>query len=179
MKKLLVVVDYQNDFVSGSLGFPGAEKLEAGILAKVESTLAEGGYVLFTRDSHGPDYLDTREGRHLPVPHCITGSEGHRLYGGLRAYEDAPPPRSALLNKPGFGSPNIAEAARRLVGGEPDEIALCGLVTDICVVTNALLLHTAFPRAGVSVLGALVGSGNAENAAKALDVLANMGIPSL
>ncbi|MGD9560603.1 MAG: cysteine hydrolase family protein [Oscillospiraceae bacterium] len=176
MKQLLVVVDYQNDFVSGALGFPGAEKLEAGIVEAVEATLAQGGFVLFTRDTHAPDYLSTREGAHLPIPHCIKGEAGHALYGRLHAYEQGTPPHTLVLDKPTFGSPDIAQATERLCGGAPDAIALCGLVTDICVLANAILLHTAFPTARVEVLAALSGSGNAEGHQKALDLLAGMGV---
>lgn len=176
MKKLLVVVDYQNDFVSGALGFAGAEKLEEGIVRQVQSTLAEAGYVLFTRDTHDENYLATREGQHLPVPHCVKGTAGHQLFGRLHRYETAPQPHTALLDKETFGSPTIAQAAKKLCGGAPDEIALCGLVTDICVISNAILLHTAFPKAGIAVLKNLCGSGNAAGAQKALDVMQGLGI---
>lgn len=176
MKKLLVVVDYQNDFVSGALGFPGAAALEPGILAAVEQALATGGKVLFTRDTHGADYMETREGAGLPVPHCVKGTAGHQLYGGLHRYEETCVPGTLLLDKPTFGSPLIVAAARILCEGEPDEITLCGLVTDICVVTNALLLHTGFVGAKIRVAGALVGSGNSQNAAGALQVLQGMAI---
>lgn len=179
MKKLLVVVDYQNDFVSGALGFDGAEKLEPGIVLAVEQTLAEGGFVLFTRDTHQADYLNTREGQYLPVPHCMKGQAGHQLFGRLHGYEVELPTRTGLVDKPTFGSPDIVQAAQDLCGGPPDLIELCGVVTDICVVANALVLHTGFPRAAVRVLGGLCGSGNRENAQKALDVLAGMGIAAV
>jgi nicotinamidase-related amidase len=176
MKKLLVVVDYQNDFVDGALGFTGAEKLEAGIVDAVEGTLATGGFVLFTRDTHPATYLDTREGKHLPVPHCLTGTPGRQLYGRLHRYEQASVPHTAVLDKPGFGSPDIVAAAARLCGGAPDLVELCGLVTDICVVTNALLLHTGLQDAQVRVLPALCGSGSAEGHQAALRVLRGMGL---
>lgn len=176
MKKLLVVVDYQNDFVSGALGFPGAETLAPGIEAAVAAALAEGGYVLFTRDTHPAAYETTREGRFLPVPHCIEGTPGHQLYGGLHRYEEDPPPHVAIVDKPGFGSPTLAARAEALCGGAPDDIRLCGLVTDICVISNAILLHTAFQNAQVTVLEDLVGSGNAENGEAALKVLRGMGM---
>lgn len=176
MKKLLVVIDYQKDFVDGALGFEGAEKLEAPLAEAVESTLAEGGWVLFTRDTHGTDYLETREGRLIPVPHCIEGTQGHELYGSLHRYEVDLPQRVAVLDKPTFGSADIVQAARLLCGGEPDEIVLCGVVTDICVITNALVLHTGFLDAKIQVEETLCGSGNAENAAAALKVLHGMGM---
>ena len=176
MKKLLVVVDYQNDFVDGALGFAGAETLEPGICAAVESTLAGGGFVLFTRDTHPEQYLATREGRFLPVPHCIEGSEGHHLYGALRQYELQLPAGVQLLNKEGFGSPDIGTQAVALCGGEPDEVTLCGLVTDICVVCNAIILHSQLPHAAIRVQAELCGSANAEGTAHALALLRGLGI---
>ncbi|NLW78038.1 MAG: cysteine hydrolase [Ruminococcaceae bacterium] len=176
MKKLLVVVDYQNDFVSGALGFPGAEKLEAGIVHQVEATLAEGGQVLFTRDTHEADYLQTREGIHLPIPHCVEGSTGHQLYGKLHTYEEHRVPGTMLLDKPTFGCVDIGKKAAGLCGGAPDVIELCGLVTDICVIANAILLHSYFPKAQMRVLAALCGSGNAAGAQGALDIMRGMGM---
>ena len=87
MRELLVVIDYQNDFVTGALGNPAAAALEPGIAARVAAQLERGGRVLFTRDTHGTDYLNTREGRFLPVAHCIKGSQGWGLYGSLSQYE--------------------------------------------------------------------------------------------
>lgn len=176
MKQLLVVVDYQNDFVNGALGFTGAELLEPGITKAVEETLAQGGYVLFTRDTHEDDYLQTREGQYLPVPHCINGTTGHQLFGGLHRYEASPLPHVALLDKPTFGSPNIAQSAVALCGGAPTNITVCGVVTDICVIANTIALHTAFTNASIAVNTALVGSGNPQNAQSALNILLGMGI---
>ena len=104
MANLLVVVDYQNDFVSGALGFGAAQALEGPIAARVEQALAGDWRVIFTRDTHGPDYLNTREGRFLPVPHCLRGSGGWHLYGSLAAYEASSDPRVAFVDKPTFGS---------------------------------------------------------------------------
>lgn len=176
MIKLLVIVDYQNDFVNGALGFPGAEKLEEPILTAIQNTLAQDGYLLFTRDTHPKDYLSTREGRHLPIPHCIEETEGHQLYGRLHAFETDPPYGAAFLDKPTFGSPHIGQAAQALCGGAPEEIILCGLVTDICVVANAILLHSYFLGATIRVPRNLVGSGNEKAAEAALLVLEGMGI---
>ncbi len=179
MKQLLVVVDYQNDFVSGALGFEGAQTLEAPIMQAIENTLANGGYVLFTRDTHQANYLETREGTHIPVPHCIEGEHGHKLFGRLQQYEQNTPPNCAFIDKPTFGSADIAQAAYQLCGGAPDSISMCGVVTDICVITNTLLLHSAFTDARIQLLASACGSGNSENAAKALDVLSNMGIAAV
>ncbi len=175
MKNLLVVVDYQNDFVEGSLGFEAAKELEAGILQQVEATLKNGGYVLFTRDTHPEAYLKTREGQYLPIPHCIEDSEGHRLFGRLHTFEEAPQPRTAIINKPTFGCADIGKQAVALCEGQPDVVQVCGIVTDICVISNAILLHSFLPHANIQILSALCGSGNTENAAKALDILRGMG----
>ena len=83
MKKVLLVVDYQKDFVDGALGFPGAETLEAPICRRIEAARADGWDVWFTFDTHTEDYLSTQEGRKLPVPHCIKDSDGWKLYGGV------------------------------------------------------------------------------------------------
>ncbi len=176
MKKLLVVVDYQKDFVNGALGFPGAENLLPGISKAVEDTIAQDGYVLFTRDTHEENYLDTREGRHLPISHCIKGTSGHSLFGDLRFYEKNIMPKVAFLDKPTFGSADITGSAQQLCGGAPDIIEVCGVVTDICVLSNALILHTGFPLAKLIILADLCGSGNKENEQKALDLLKGMGL---
>ncbi|MDO5601341.1 MAG: isochorismatase family cysteine hydrolase [Oscillospiraceae bacterium] len=179
MKKLLVIVDYQNDFVSGALGSPAAAALDEGIAAAAAAALDEGGAVLFTRDTHGGDYLDTREGRFLPVPHCIAGTGGHHLYGQLAPYESDPRATIAVLDKSTFGSPDIAQAARKLCGGEPEEIVLCGVVTNICVLCNAVLLHTAFPNSRICVRHKLCAAASQEAHENALSVLKGLGIELL
>lgn len=174
MNKLLVVVDYQQDFVSGALGFAGAQALEQPILCRVQKTLAEGGKVLFTRDTHTADYLSTREGAFLPVPHCIEGTPGWHLEGELAAYEQGVP-GTALLDKPTFGAANIADAVRELCGGEPDEIELCGVVTSICVVSNAVLLHSSFLNARITLLASLSAAPDPADQAAAERLLRGMG----
>ena len=175
MSKLLVVVDYQKDFVDGALGYAGAETLEASLYDKVQAALADGWKVLFTRDTHSPEYLDTREGRFLPVPHCIKGSEGWHLFGKLAEFEAAGNESIAFVDKPTFGSMELPEAARALCGGEPEEIALCGVVTNICVVSNAVVLHSAFLSSTITLLKDLCGTGDDAMGRKAFDLLAGMG----
>lgn len=175
MSKLLVVVDYQNDFVCGALGFERAALLEADIAARVKATLAQGGFVLFTRDTHDAAYLSSREGRFLPVPHCLKGSDGWHLYGGLAQYETIPTPHTAFADKPTFGCAQLAAAVRGLCGGEPTEIELCGVVTNICVISNAILLHSAFLRSEIRVLGDLCAAPNPADHENALALLAGMG----
>lgn len=175
MKKLLVVVDYQTDFVTGSLANPAAQALEPGIAARVRAYLEEGQYVLFTRDTHGEDYLTTREGRFLPVPHCVRGTPGWHLYGSLAQYEEGPRAKTAVVDKPVFGSAALPDAVRALCSGEPEHIELCGVVTDICVISNAVVLHSSFLNAAISVQSGLCAAMTPEAHERALDVLAGMG----
>ncbi|WP_418667623.1 cysteine hydrolase family protein [Allofournierella sp.] len=175
MANLLVVVDYQNDFVSGALDFEQARALEGPIAARVDQALAAGWRVIFTRDTHGPDYLETREGRFLPVPHCLKGSAGWHLYGSLAAYESAADPRVAFVDKPTFGSAELAGAAEALCGGEPPVIQLCGVVTSICVVSNAILLHSRFLSSEIAVLQNLCAAADPADHQNALRLLAGMG----
>ena len=176
MRQVLVVVDYQNEFVTGALANPAAQALEQGIVQKVQAVLAVGGRVLFTRDTHGEDYLSTREGRFLPVPHCVRGTQGWQLYGALHAYEQAAPQEGvAFLDKPTFGAEGLPAAVKALCGGEPDMIEVCGVVTDICVVSNCIVLHTAFLNAQVRVCAGLCAAGTPEGHRRALEVLAGMG----
>ena len=175
MANLLVVVDYQNDFVSGALGFGAAQALEGPIAARVEQALAGDWRVIFTRDTHGPDYLNTREGRFLPVPHCLRGSGGWHLYGSLAAYEASSDPRVAFVDKPPFGSAGLASAAEALCGGEPGRIELCGVVTNICVVSNAILLHSRFLNSEIAVLQNLCAAADPADHENALRLLAGMG----
>ena len=143
-KKILVVVDYQKDFVDGSLGFDGAQQLDDLIVQRIEQTLLEGGELVFTFDTHGADYLQTSEGRALPVPHCLRGSEGWQLFGHTAGYL---PRASRIFEKETFGS---LELARYLADGGYDEVELCGLVSNICVVSNALLAKAALEEACAS-----------------------------
>ena len=175
MSKLLIVVDYQNDFVAGALGFEAARALEDPIADMVKQVLAEGGRVLFTRDTHQPDYLNSREGKFLPVPHCIKGTDGWHLYGRLAAYESITLPGITILDKPTFGSAQIAPASRTLCGGDPEEILICGVVTNICVVSNAIVLHTNFLNSRITVLQDLCAAPDPADHQNALRLLAGMG----
>lgn len=165
MKKLLVVVDYQKDFVDGALGFAGAEKLDRPIAAKIRAYRDAGWEVAFTYDTHGEDYLSTQEGRLLPIPHCIKGSDGWQLYGET-AGELRPTDR--VFYKPVFGSVELMEYA---AAGRYAEIELVGLVSDICVASNAALLKAALPDAAVRVDAACTASADPAKHAAALEVL--------
>ena len=113
MKRLLIVVDYQKDFVDGSLGFDGAEKLDARIAEKIASYRATGDEVAFTFDTHHRDYLKTQEGRNLPIEHCVDGTPGHDLYGEVALMmRDS----DTVFKKPSFGSVELFERLRELIG---------------------------------------------------------------
>lgn len=135
-KKLLVVVDYQKDFVDGVLGFEGAEKLKAVIDNKIQKYLSEKEDVIFTLDTHHNDYLTTREGKHLPVVHCIRGTEGHALYGDLNKYSDY---AKKIFEKENFGSVELAKYVEK---SDYVEVEFCGLVSNICVLSNIILVQS-------------------------------------
>ena len=163
--KALIVVDYQVDFVNGALGFSGAELLEPVILEKIEKCRAEGGQVIFTRDTHTGEYLSTAEGRKLPIIHCVEGSAGHAIYGKVA---EAVRGEDIIIDKPAFGSIELAELLRRCAF---DEVELCGLVTDICVISNAVLAKAALPESRIVVDSAACGTADKAAHERALAVM--------
>lgn len=144
MKKVLLVIDMQNDFVTGSLGTPEAVAIVPAVQQKIAAYRSEGQPVLFTRDTHSADYLNTQEGKRLPVAHCISGTPGHEIIPQLETGNDV------VFDKPSFGS---LELAAYLAATYPtaDQFELCGLCSDICVVSNALILKAKFPETTVCV----------------------------
>ena len=158
MIDLLIVVDMQRDFVSGALGSEQARAIVPAVCARIRQAHAEGTQVLFTLDTHGEDYLSTREGRFLPVPHCISGTVGWTLEPAVAAECTH---GMASFEKPTFGSTELAHHVAQLALSQsaPDgrgmTIELCGVCTDICVVSNALLLKAALPEADFIVQAAL------------------------
>ena len=142
MKKLLIVVDMQNDFVDGSLGTKEAEGIVAHVKAKVEQYQEQKDTVIFTRDTHTEAYLDTQEGKKLPVVHCVKGTKGWEIIDCLQPYVQT------VFDKPTFGSVQLAHVVAR---GGYEQIELVGLCTDICVVSNALLLKAALPEMQICV----------------------------
>lgn len=144
MKKLLVAVDMQVDFVSGTLGTPEAQAIVEPVRRKIQEARKAGVQVVFTLDTHREDYLETQEGRNLPVRHCIQGTPGWQLVPELRDLAKD----CVQLPKPTFGSLALARLAER---EQPEEIELVGLCTDICVISNALLLKAALPEIPISV----------------------------
>lgn len=167
MNRYLFVIDYQNDFVDGALGFPGAEKLDGPIAAKVRAF--GKGHVFFTRDTHSPDYLTTREGRNLPVTHCVKGSFGWQVYGETaKALAEV---EAQAIDKRVFGLDVTDPATAAVLPETADEIELVGLVSNICVVSNAVVLQTRYPEAAISVDAACTDSFDKALNEKVLDVL--------
>ena len=148
MKKLLVVVDMQKDFVDGALGSAEAVECVPHVCNKIREF---DGKIIVTFDTHSEDYMNTREGRMLPVPHCIKGEAGHMLNDQVKAALDG---KDYIgIEKPTFGAVNLPEIVKEYMGTDDFEIELCGICTDICVVSNALILKAAFPEVEISVDG--------------------------
>lgn len=142
MKKVLAVIDMQNDFIDGALGTKEAQEIVGNVVSKIKSY--EGETVFATKDTHGENYMETSEGRHLPVPHCIKGTKGWEIQDEVaEALNQA---EAEIIDKPTFGSEILAERLYELSQKEELEIELVGLCTDICVVSNALLLKAKMPE---------------------------------
>ncbi len=145
--KYLIVVDMQNDFITGSLGTKEAEQILSGVIKKVQDY---SGTVIFTKDTHRQDYLNTQEGRKLPVKHCIEGEAGWKLSADLEKLAKEKDAR--IYYKPAFGSVELAWDLQKAEETEPvEEIELCGLCTDICVISNALMLKAFLPEVPICV----------------------------
>lgn len=145
MRKILVVIDMQKDFIDGALGTKEAVAIVDNVVDKIKIYPAENIYA--TRDTHREDYLNTNEGRHLPVVHCVKGTDGWQInervakaLGNIK-----------IIDKPTFGSVELAEMLKSENKKEKLEIELVGLCTDICVVSNALLLKANMPEINISV----------------------------
>lgn len=138
MKNTLIVIDMQNDFIDGSLGTKEAVAIVENVKAKIAKYQAAGDEIIFTRDTHQSNYLETNEGKHLPVEHCIEGTKGWHIADGLEV------PGAKYIDKPSFGymdwkSYNL------------ENVEIVGLCTDICVVSNALIIKAAYPEINVKV----------------------------
>lgn len=138
MKKTLIVVDMQKDFIDGSLGTKEAEAIVEKVKNKIARYKEQGDEIIFTRDTHQEDYLNTNEGRHLPVVHCIKGTDGWKIAEGLEV------PGAIYIDKPSFGYMNWKDY-------HLEEVELVGLCTDICVVSNALIIKAIYPEIKVTV----------------------------
>jgi nicotinamidase-related amidase len=145
MRKILIVVDMQNDFINGALGSQEAVGIVDNVHAKI--TEYDPADVIFTRDTHHEDYLQTQEGRNLPVEHCIRGTDGWQVRPDIAELLT----EARVYDKPTFGSVKLAADLRELSEREDLELEIIGLCTDICVVSNALLLKAAMPEVPITV----------------------------
>lgn len=166
--RALIVVDYQNDFVDGALGFEKAKDLEGPICDKIEEYLSRGDLVLFTKDCHDHStYPQTLEGRYLPVEHCST-EKGMGIYGRVAAYAND----GNTIRKDRFGSEELC--ARLSKYKDIEGFELCGLVSSICVLSNAVLLRANFRDVPITIDARCTGAGDESMNAKALDVMENL-----
>ena len=163
MYKILICVDLQRDFLTGSLGSEQAKAIVPKVKAKIDEYVERGEYIFFTKDTHFDDYLETPEGKKLDVPHCIKKTEGWEIYDNLDKDENGKRlPRSFIVEKHTFGMKdwdgNIRSRIRfdKFVNNEDlqihvNEIEIIGIATDVCVVTNALILKTVYPEVKITV----------------------------
>ena len=144
MQNILLVIDMQNDFIDGALGTPEAVAIVGKVAEKIKSF---PGRVIFTRDTHEENYMETQEGKKLPVPHCIRGSQGWQIREELEKLRTGP-----AVDKPTFGSQALGELLLKLDKEEKiGSITLVGLCTDICVISNALLAKAFLPEVPITV----------------------------
>jgi len=181
---ILVVVDYQNDFVDGSLGFEAAKAIDDALSEKIKAHWEQDGTVIFTYDTHKWDYMDTVEGKNLPVPHCLHGMHGWQLYGKVAQVHDwGYEQRKKLydIRKPTFGSLDLIGALQEILKRsgckESDlRVTFTGVVTNICVISNAVIAKAAVPEADISVIRSLCASNDPTLEQKAFDILENLHI---
>lgn len=147
MAKALVVIDMQNDFVTGSLGSEAAQACVPHVVDLIKQAIAGDDRIVLTEDTHGENYLETLEGKKLPVPHCKIGTSGRDLVvdvsNAINGYDNC-----AVTPKYGFGVTTLS----CLIPNGTDSITICGLCTDICVVSNALILRAALPNTPITVV---------------------------
>ena len=161
--KTLIVIDMQNDFITGPLGTPEAQAIVPKVKAKIEEYRANGDRIIFTRDTHFKDYLGTVEGKHLPVEHCIAASHGWQIVDGLTSYEDE------RVDKFSFGYGNWSKFYHDI--DCCDSIEVLGVCTDICVVSNALILKAEYPYIEITVDASCCAGTTPENHKAALQVM--------
>jgi len=148
MQDILLVIDMQTDFVDGALGTAEAVRIVPAVAARIDEAIARGEQIYFTRDTHQTNYLDTQEGRKLPVIHCVQGTPGWEIVPQLKDYTLG----RTVVDKPSFGSTRLAELLAEANEKEPiRRITLIGLCTDICVISNALLVKAQLPEVPILV----------------------------
>ena len=137
--KFLIVIDMQNDFITGSLPAMGGVEIVESVKAKIKKCREEGYHIIFTRDTHDEKYLESLEGKYIPIPHCIKSTSGWEIVDGLSNPEDD------VLDKPTFGSTELPALIKIKAGLKPvEEIHIIGVCTDVCVISNAMILKANF-----------------------------------
>lgn len=164
MAKALIVIDMQNDFVTGPLGTQEARDMLPRLVKKLEDIVAEGAVdLIFTQDTHADNYLDTQEGKNLPIPHCIKKTDGWLIVPELQKFTAR---AKAVIEKKTFGSTRLPSLIK------PYEVVeFAGVCTDICVVSNALLIKAFYPEQRVQIDAACCAGSTPEAHQKALDVM--------
>lgn len=166
MSKVLVVIDMQNDFIDGMLGTSEAIAIVPGVVRRIAEF---EGSIYFTKDTHSTNYLETQEGSNLPVQHCIKGTDGWRLNSGV---EKVCLDRQAKgVEKDTFGSKHLPEFILQDLGEAPEEIVLVGVCTDICVISNAIVLKAFFPDTVITVDSSLCAGTSVESHENALQAM--------
>lgn len=165
MKNCLLVIDMQNDFITGALGTKEAVEIIPAVKARIEKAIKDDEDVIWTKDTHEKDYMKTREGRYLPVEHCIQGTRGYEICDELLPYVDK---AKKVIIKNTFGSKELPKYIE-----EYDNITIIGLCTDICVISNAMVVHAFYPEKNIIIekkccAGSTVE--NHENALKSMSV---------
>lgn len=173
MKKCLIVVDFQNDFIDGALGFDGAGDIKDHIIKKIKDFKMNNHDVIYTLDTHKNNYLDTEEGKNLPVIHCVEGTKGHQIEKDVLALKEE---KDKSFIKYSFPS---LELGNYLKNKEYDYIELCGLVSNICVISNAVIAKSALPNAHIVVDNKATKSFDPQMHEKAMDVLQGLHVEVL
>lgn len=163
MKSCLIVIDMQNDFISGSLGSDEAKKIVPKVKERIEKAIKDGEDIYFTKDTHYEDYLNTKEGQFLPVKHCIENTSGHDICDELKPYEKN---AKNIFIKNTFGYKDLPQYLN-----EYDSITFVGLCTDICVVSNVILTKAFYPEKNIGIKKDCCASTSVENHNAALSVM--------
>ncbi len=161
--KTLIVVDMQNDFITGSLCNKDAQAIVKNVVSLVKDF---EGKIIFTRDTHTPEYLSTQEGRNLPVEHCIKGSHGWQICDELRPYA------KEIVDKITFGSISLPD----MIDAQTEEVVLCGICTDICVISNAMLIKAHHPEVKITVFASCCAGVTPESHQTALNAMKSVQI---
>ena len=170
MDKVLVIIDMQNDFITGSLANAEAEKIVPNIVALTKEW---EGRIIFTRDTHRAEYLNTQEGKYLPVEHCIEGTDGWQLQNDIHlAALNNDSAKVSYVNKPAFGAGALLYNEIMRVG-EPSEVTFVGTCTDICVVSNALILKSLLTETPIKVIENCCAGLTKEKHEAAIDVMSS------